>query len=345
MKTKKLILLIFLLANINHVFAQDDVYGTPQENRSNKINTGFVFINGKYIDAPYKIKIKKNVIYINDMPVTIPLNPIKNPFKGYDKHLKQPPCLNKNSTLDDLRNCREPSFNFTYYDYMNCYYLKRYSFERAQDSLVEYIRSLPNVKSFEKQDNGFWEMILYDGEECNYALGGEGTKRKSKIWGPGGKGKKLEQKKEALNLKSKKELFENVLSKDNVILISNNFSNYYQFQIFLKSKLSRVNNIIQNEQITFNQKEDSLKKLIYNENFSYDLIKNYYVSKQFSERLTKEVNKKNGSLLERNKGGYFNKEIQNDVNIKAKSMINEYSDCIVKNLNYCVANKGMEIFA
>lgn len=324
MKTKTLIFLVFFLANIGYLFAQDDVYGAPQTNNSNKINTGFVFINGKYIDAPYKIKIKNKILYINNIPVTTPLNPIKNPFEGYDKHLKKPPCLNKNSTLDDLRNCRESSTNLTYYDYMNCYYLKRYSFERAQDSLVEYIRSLPNVKSFEKQDNGFWEMVLYDGEESGYALGGVETRRKSKIWGPGGKGKKIERKKRALNLKAKEELIERILSKDNVILISNNFSNYYQYQDVLKLKLSRINNIIQNEQITFNQKEDSLKKLIYNENFSYDLIQNYNVSKQFLERLSKEDNKKNGSLLEQNKGEIFKKKTQNDVNLKVKSVMDEY---------------------
>ena len=83
MKTFKLLFIVLSLVFATVVsFAQDDVYYKPNNKqkkekeekdfnpKKRKINSGYVFIDGKYVEPPYTIKRKKCGIYINNIKIT-----------------------------------------------------------------------------------------------------------------------------------------------------------------------------------------------------------------------------------------------------------------------------------
>jgi ribosomal 50S subunit-recycling heat shock protein len=89
----KTYLILGLLLLFNVAFAQ--------------INSGYVFINGKYIEPPYTIEQKQTgYIYINNelAQITIThLDTIKNPYKQ-DKLPEMPKEININTTFKELSN-------------------------------------------------------------------------------------------------------------------------------------------------------------------------------------------------------------------------------------------------
>lgn len=200
----KIVLYLLFLTIVNILPAQDDVYSQSGKKQSNKkINTGYVFIDGKYVEPPYKVIRKGMAVYINDIKVSKDFEMPKDPFEGFDTRYGVPECLNENSTISDMYNCTEPQFDFSYFIYMNRYYAKRYRDEVAKDSLVAYVNSYPNVVSFTKISEGHCKLKLINGEEAVWGFPMEiGNAVKSrKIWGYHGGGEKQVRKEKKHEIK------------------------------------------------------------------------------------------------------------------------------------------------
>ena len=160
MKTKMLFLIPAFCLLVFLLQAQDDAYnGTSSNSSSGKINSGFVFINGKYIDAPYKLKIKQGVIYINEIPVTAVLK--KKRTEKY-KVRKKPVVPDQITSWSEFINYQTKDnkklfFKFLYYFYEN------FPEDEARVQMITLIKSLPFVKNVEEilHNKGIDEALGY----------------------------------------------------------------------------------------------------------------------------------------------------------------------------------------
>lgn len=90
--TKIALSVLALLCVFTISFAQDDVYynenNSTKEQKTKtskrKINSGYVFIDGKYIEPPYKVRSKGMAVYINGVQVT-QAKEIKRLFKSEER--------------------------------------------------------------------------------------------------------------------------------------------------------------------------------------------------------------------------------------------------------------------
>ncbi|MDY0143758.1 MAG: hypothetical protein RBR97_17875, partial [Bacteroidales bacterium] len=181
MKTKKIIFSILVLVFAAGVlFAQDDVYYNPDNQQTKekreklnkrKINTGYVFIDGKYVESPYRLRIKDGNLFINKTQACTQ--------KIYSDNLKQkdvfrvgyPPCVSRDSDWEERKNCKINGTDISYDYMMKKYFLKQYNIEIAYDSIINYYRHYPNVESFEEFEElngGVYKIICHNGNELLY---------------------------------------------------------------------------------------------------------------------------------------------------------------------------------
>ena len=138
--------------NKNKEFEKENRQYQEEIKRKNKVEgdkySGWVFIDGKYIDAPYTVKRKGLAIYINGIQVTKEFEPEKDPFAINGK-VGYPPNLNDSSSLDDLLKIINKELGISYFE-ANCnYFSKNYNAEDALDSIVQYYKNAPNILSVE----------------------------------------------------------------------------------------------------------------------------------------------------------------------------------------------------
>ena len=126
------------------------LFGLPntinaQKQKTEPINSGFVFIDGKYIESPYIIERKGLELYINNIRIHVSeleTNPFKN---GYRAPI--PTGITKYSTREETSRLSR--------EYMKSrfkYFFSKYPYQQALDSVVESYRVLPSVKEIENKD-------------------------------------------------------------------------------------------------------------------------------------------------------------------------------------------------
>ena len=174
-----ILFILVLVFSASCVFAQDDVYYKPNNKqkkekdfnpKKRKINSGYVFIDGKYMEPPYRCKVKGNSLYINNQKACAgPTYRRAIELKKKDIYRAgYPPCVSEDSDWDDRKNCKIEGLNVSYDYMMGMYYLKKYKVDVAYDSIVNYYRHYPNVVSFEEFEDlgsGFYKIICYNGYE------------------------------------------------------------------------------------------------------------------------------------------------------------------------------------
>ncbi len=174
----RLLFTIFLLAGfLSTAFiskAQDDIYDAPtsikhkknipendENNYPRKINTGFVFIDGKYIEPPYKFKQKGACrIYLNGQYIFNCLtltDTIANPYK-IDELPEIPQSIDSLTSFKELKTLRDDKQR-TYLGAVSDYFYTHYPYKEAGLHLYEYIKKLPNIKSI---NHG--KFIFYNGD-------------------------------------------------------------------------------------------------------------------------------------------------------------------------------------
>lgn len=233
-------------------FAQND----DDIKQGKRIQTGFVFVNSKYIKAPYKVKRKGFAIYINGLQVTKELE-LDTPNISYRQRLGIPTCLNKNSSLSDYIKCKEPDQGLPYLTAMFYYYFGKYEYNQAYDSMLTYYRSMPNVKHITVIDESFIEVTSYS-NETRKELFAFNMKKYNQKWGPNGTGP---TSKEVMKKKVDRRcriIGEDLLSNQLIIFDT---ENYKQLNLSQNKELEYFYAIIQNNNYTVVQKTDSLKLL------------------------------------------------------------------------------------
>ena len=159
----KLYLIFFLfLLTAGILPAQDDVYNAPPTHQKKekpekppklprKINSGFVFIDGKYIEPPYVVEQKElGKIYINGIFAENRLRLLDTVLNPYKIDTLPPilPQINKNTTSKDLYENMHYK-NMLYVRAVSCYYNTHYPPKIAREKIIEYYNKLPCIKSFD----------------------------------------------------------------------------------------------------------------------------------------------------------------------------------------------------
>ncbi|MBN2777872.1 MAG: T9SS type A sorting domain-containing protein [Bacteroidales bacterium] len=141
------------------------------ESESEEIKTGHVFIDGKYIEPPYIVKREGTQIFINNNLVFDYQRPT-SPFDFKQKPIANFNELDQNSPLDDIFKVRDTAYNKPLVNVICSYYLEKYEYSVACDSIAEFYRSLPNVKSFTNYPSKVdaFEMISYNDESKPFSL-------------------------------------------------------------------------------------------------------------------------------------------------------------------------------
>jgi len=133
---KYILLLIFSFSLYNNSNAQNL--------KSKPINTGYVFIDGEYIEPPYVIKVKERNIFIND--ILIDTNRIKKYKNPNRKKLKKLPDLPPDTlTVKETVNYINPETGNNIYDDVFWYYYEKYGYSKACDLKLKFYLQVPII--------------------------------------------------------------------------------------------------------------------------------------------------------------------------------------------------------
>ena len=148
-----LVLSIFIFTNTNA--------------QKKKINSGFVFIDGKYIEPPYTVKQKEpGKIYINGIYVLNKirgLDTVLNPYEIKELPLI-PKSITKNTSFKELTELRHGKFS--YLSAVSYYYYTHLPGKEADKKMYEYLIAIPCIKSINK---GTFEF--YNGDKKHMSIG------------------------------------------------------------------------------------------------------------------------------------------------------------------------------
>ncbi len=100
------------------------------------IDSGFVFYDGRYIDAPYIVAQKGLGIFINDVMIRPPIE-WPQPDLTQDTDPELPKGITLDSTEKDIGEHSSKKYR---------YFLQHYPKEEAVQKMVEYYRSLPCIR-------------------------------------------------------------------------------------------------------------------------------------------------------------------------------------------------------
>ena len=126
------------------------------------IETGFVFVDGKYIDAPYIVEAHDLAVYINGMHITsISTYPLK------DKRINEDPGMPVGVTkeaglaaLDTVRGQNGRPHCGLKVGYLNQHFSK----EEARIKIIEYFKALPYIKNVDDSEKYILKLEDYYGE-------------------------------------------------------------------------------------------------------------------------------------------------------------------------------------
>ena len=151
------------------------------------INSGFVFVDGKYLDAPYRVEARDLAVYVNGVQAS--RKEVLEPYKKYcfDHDPAMPKGLTRNMSLEDCAKVKEPGGQ-SFIDAKMGYLFTHFGYEEAFKKAVEFYRSLPCVKSLEQDERRFWVLTENGGRKICICIASPNMRRVNKIYGPGGTG-------------------------------------------------------------------------------------------------------------------------------------------------------------
>jgi hypothetical protein len=154
---------------------------------SEPIDDGFVFFDGRYVEAPYIVETQDLAVTINGFQVTreFAWPPLQKYRFDHDPGL--PEGLTRNSTLDEALGVREPGG--VLFDTAKQWFLfSHLAYDEAYEQMLAYYRSLPCVRSLERNAEGFWILESHSGERRRLAIGGRSMRLLSEYYAPSGSG-------------------------------------------------------------------------------------------------------------------------------------------------------------
>lgn len=125
------------------------------------INSGAVFIDGKYVESPYIITLSDgNQVFINGISICITQNSVKH--EQISQKPVIPDCLNKFSRREEINDCYFHEHNISYVKAASLYFIENYDYEIANDSIIHYYKHLPNIESITQKNGQFYIVKFYN---------------------------------------------------------------------------------------------------------------------------------------------------------------------------------------
>ena len=132
------------------------------------VDAGFVFFDGRYIDAPYRVSRRGRHVFINDVVVfqwdRWPLPDLRvNEDPGY------PPGLTENSGLEDVIKGNSEN---SPWQRKSRYLYQHFPLDVARQKMADWFRRLPFVESaeFRHPGSGGLRIKMKNGEEKNVGV-------------------------------------------------------------------------------------------------------------------------------------------------------------------------------
>lgn len=142
--------------------SEDDSSKVLGEKVGMQVSFGFLFVDGTYLDAPYRVTRLGRRVTINGVAVKQwdrwPL-----PDLRVDTDPGKPPGLTERSTLDDLRDKKNPENGFWLREYR--YLFQHFPPEEARQRMAEWFRGLPFVGSATFKYDTYLVIKMKNGEE------------------------------------------------------------------------------------------------------------------------------------------------------------------------------------
>ena len=273
-----------------------------------RINTGFVFIDGKYIDAPYTVYVEDLAVYVNGVQITKQI-----PWVVKDKYAPESDVLveniPQNLAIEEGYTVKTDD-GLNYIDAKLRYLYKNYPYNEAVEKVIEFYSTLPWVQSLTKNSDGDYILENVSGESCHVIICGSIWKRYSNLWGPDGSGppSKTEVKAKAYKLA---ERYKSRLKKGDLFLISS--ENYTEVSYAERKAVNVLLEITRIMDSNISEGQKVIELIDYcilprqARNVSVKFTDNYRVNKKFKKRLEKlqqklvnEYGKSSIRKLERN---------------------------------------------
>jgi len=306
-----------LIKNIILIILSIFVFTTSfaQKQKTKPINSGFVFIDGKYIEPPYKIMSKNGSLFINGILVSK-----KTDWKRIKKEKKElknsrstltkppvPPNLAINSSLNDINKLKYLQSDITYTGAAYNYFYKTCSFDDAIDSIANYYRSLPNIKEFyrTKENSSVWYMEAYNGENRKFLLGSTISKNKYKRINKLNNMSVDSLKKQmtfAMNSNMEDIKYELINNKIIFFFPEKDIKSYINVLKYSINDFLFIHNIILKKNLSKPQKENIIRDHFnYNSQYYTTLIKEiidkYEINTVFVEKMKKYINKEKTEII------------------------------------------------
>jgi len=242
---KHIILLLLITIFIANSFAQ--------KQKTKPINSGFVFIDGKYIEPPYVVKHKGNKILINGIVVNEDKK-IKKSKNKKVKIVKEFPGYipNNNKGIKALNYINPKTKNILLSDAVT-FYINTYGKTEGVAKIREYINRITDLKCV--KDTGVLIKIILEKYD---------DKKVYLSWGSiynGGSYLKKDKKELIQNIKSNYEEFQSILNAKNILFFKNKKRIYTTYD---KKKsnifLTKVIPILNNNSLTSHEKYYKIKE-------------------------------------------------------------------------------------
>ncbi|MFO7790827.1 MAG: hypothetical protein R6V32_09665, partial [Bacteroidales bacterium] len=232
---------------------------SAQTPKAGPINSGFVFIDGEYIEPPYTVKRKGMIVYLNDIQIMQEQKVLtKKDFLLPKKDPGLPPSLTKTDSLDKIYSESVDKYSASYISVKLYYLYLNYDFNTARDSALEYFRSLPNIKSATGHD--IVEVEAFNGEKRKIMLGGGSFRDFSKRFGPDGEG--LPKRRKYIEYVNQQvQNIGNALESGKIYFVFNDTSRFDDYARFYlsphsgKNILRQLNTVCTSDSLNFEQKK------------------------------------------------------------------------------------------
>lgn len=257
---------------------------SAQSNKSKPIQSGFVFIDGEYIELPYTIKRQGLTVTINGTQILKMQKP--ESLYSFKKRPQMPiETLNKNSSLDEINKIMHPDYARSYIQIFQYYFFEKYNYNTACDSIRNLYRSLPNIKSIEnyKDRNDIFEITAFNGDARKYSLSPYG-KIYSHEYGP--ESKKFYNRDELiLNAEGEVQSIQNKLEQNKMVFFFTDKDLINRIKSYSVSEENShlVYDVLQSD-YNSNQKVDSLNNIFFDKAFLKRIIKEYQKTEKVRNR-------------------------------------------------------------
>jgi hypothetical protein len=138
------------------------------------VDSGFVFIGGRYVETPYRIQVKGNSVYLNEFEVQHIEPP--GPPPDLSKDPGAPPGLTPDSTIDELF-AKIGKSNFEYVGLKWGYIVKTMPEDKQNETFIAYLKGLPPVADAKVADMEemmgtlAFDITLKDGTKTGMIVG------------------------------------------------------------------------------------------------------------------------------------------------------------------------------